>query len=238
MFWKKKQVTVAPVVEGALGTKPSEKKGEATLQRKAESPKSEKLPGPRLMPDLLAKYITATYKMDNSIVRLFKIVVRKQPNMERALDCRVYDPEEVEANEIKVKDYTSFDSHADLILYDGWFDEQSKQVELSERKKVNFDIPLLTEAEILKKIEALSEPGSSVFFYQNAGSAVGGPLGRGAAIVELNPDYGKKKVKKYIIHTANVVGMEPVANRIKLYQEDKPKEIAKWVAQSHKKRAY
>jgi hypothetical protein len=241
MFWKKKRLAVVPVIEGTAGAtdaKPSTKEEELPPKHKNESSKAVKLPGPRPIQGLIEKYITATYKIDDSIVRLFKMVVRKRPNTEKALDCRIYDPQEAEASEVQVKDYTSLDGHTDLILYDGWFDEESKQVELTERKKVNFDVPLLTEAEILQKIEALREPGSSVFFYQNAGSAAGGPLGRGAAIIELNPDYGKKKAKKYIIHTANVVGMDPVAKRNKLYDSDKPKEIAKWVAESHKKRIY
>ena len=98
--------------------------------------------------------------------------------------------------------------------------------------------PSLLIAEILQRIEALSEPGSQVFFYQARGPAVGGPLGRGAAVVELNPDYLTKKGKKYIIYTANVVGMEPVSKRQKLYDSNKPKDIAKWVKTAHHKRAY
>jgi hypothetical protein len=241
MFWKKKQVTVAPVIEGATGAtdiKPSQKGGELLLKDKVESSKAEKLPGPRPVPGLLEKHIADAYKIDVNIVRLFKIVVRKRPNVARVFDCRIFDPEEAEASEIKVKDYTSLDGHASIILYEGWFDEDSKHVELSEKKKVNFDVPLFTEAEILQEIEALSKPGSSVFFYQNAGPAAGGPLGRGAVVVELNPDFGTKKAKKYIIYTANVVDAEPVAKRNRLYDSDKPKEIAKWVAQSHQKRIF
>ena len=35
------------------------------------------------------------------------------------------------------------DDHADLVLYEGWFDDGSKQVELVERKKIKFDVPPL-----------------------------------------------------------------------------------------------
>ncbi len=35
-----------------------------------------------------------------------------------------------------------------------------------------------------------------IFFYQARGPAVGGPLGRGAAIVEINPNSSGKKEKK------------------------------------------
>jgi len=99
-------------------------------------------------------------------------------------------------------------------------------------------VPLFTETEIQQKIEALAEPGSTTFFYQARGPAVGGPLGRGAAIVELNPDYLTKKGRKYIVYTANVVGMEPAGKRQKLFGSNKPKEIAKWIKEAHHKRAY
>jgi len=240
MFWKKKQITTAPVVEGtaaATEIKTSEKK-EVVPQQNAGSIKPVKLPGPRQIPGNVEKYIATTFKIEEGVVRLFKIVFRKQAGKERTMDCRIYDPEEAEAIELDVKNYTSLDGHADLVLYEGWFDEVTKKVELTEKRKVNFDVPLFTEAEILKKIEDLSEPGTSLYFYQNAGSAAGGPLGRGAAIVELNPEYGSKKAKKYIIYTSNVIGLEPVAKRNKLYDADKPKEIAQWIAMSHKKRLY
>ena len=208
------------------------------VAEKPPQPKVEKLPGPKAIPGLVGKYLIAEYKMDPDLVQILKAVVRRSPKVEKALDCRIFDGSEAEASEVQIKDYTSLDEHPELILYEGWFDEESKRVELEEKKKVIFDIPLFTETEILQKIEALTEPGSTVFFYQARGPAVGGPLGRGAAIVELNPNYAAKKGRKYIIYTANVVGMEPVSKRQKLFESNKPKEIAKWVEETHHRRIY
>ena len=218
MFWKKKPVTEE--------------------QAKAQKPKVEKLAGPKPIPGVVGKHLIAEFKMDPDLVGIFKAVIRKSPKAERAFDCRIFDGSEAEASEVQIKDYTSLDEHPDLILYEGWFDEESKQVELQEKKKVSYDVPLFAEAEIQQKIEALAEPGSTAFFYQARGPAVGGPLGRGAAVVELNPNFPAKKGKKYIIYTTNVVGMEPVANKQKLYDSNKPKDIAKWVKEAHHKRAY
>lgn len=241
MFWKKKHMEAELVSTGTTtvaGVTPSATKDEAAPQKRVESPKVEKLPGPRQIPGVVEKYLIAEYKMDADIVRILKSVIRRRPQAERAFDCRIFDQPEAEANEVEINDYNTLDQHPDLILYEGWFNEDSKQVEMAEKRKVSFDVPLFTEAEILQKIEALSEPGSSVFFYQNAGPAAGGPLGRGAAIVELNPNYPGKKQKKYIIYTASVGGMEPIAKRNKLYVSDKPRELAKWIKQAHQKRMY
>jgi hypothetical protein len=98
----------------------------------------------------------------------------------------------------------------------------------------------MTEAEILKKIEELSQPGATAFFYLSGSPASGGPLGHGAAVVELNPNYpGKdqkgKDQKKYILNLADVEGMQPVGKGQKFFGSDKPKELARWVKERHYK---
>jgi hypothetical protein len=241
MFWKKKKIAAAPVSAEptvAAGVAPSATKLEVTPQPKAEKPKVERLPGPKPIPGLVGKRLVQDFRMDPDLVNMLKTVMRKSSKTERAFDCRIFDESEVEARRLQIKDYTALDEHPDLILYEGWFDEEAKRVELEEKKKVSYDVPLLTETEIQQKIEALSEPDSTVFFYQARGPAVGGPLGRGAVIVGLNPDYSRKKGKKYIVSTANVIGMEPVVERNRLLDSDKPKELAKWIKEAHHKRMY
>ncbi len=241
MFWKKKEIKAAPADAGAttgVGETLTATKAAAPSQEKVEKPKVEKLPGPRLIPGLVERHLIAQYKIDADLVPVLKAVVRRRPGAERAFDCRIFDEAEAEASETQIRDYSSLDGHPELVLYEGWFDEDSKRVELKEMKKLVSEVPLFTEAEIQRKIEALSEPGSTVFFYQARGRTAGGPLGRGAAIVELNPNYPGKKGKKYFIYTANVIGMEPVTTRQKLFESDKPKEIAEWVKEAHHKRTY
>ncbi len=158
----------------------------------------EKLPGPREISVPVQKHLIDQRKMDPDLVRLLKAVVRKSPKGDAAFDIRVYDESEAGARKIPVKNYTSLDEHPDLIIYEGWFDEGSKRVELEEKKKVIWDTPISTQAEIREKVEGLSQPGSTVFFHMARGPNWGGPLGRGAAVIELNPDYPGKKQKKYI----------------------------------------
>jgi hypothetical protein len=199
---------------------------------------TEKLSGPRDLSGMVQKYLVADKKMNADLVKLFKIVVRKRPDTETAFDCRVYDPSEALANEVEIKNYTSFDERPNLVLYEGWYDEHSQHVELTEKKKVNYDVPIYTMAEIQQKIDALTEPGSSVSFYLARGAGYGGPLGQGAAIVELNPNGHDKKGKKYNIYTANVIDMEPARNKRKLFDSDKSKQVAEWVKQAHHPRMY
>ena len=197
-----------------------------------------KLSGPKEIPGPVQNYLVAERKMDPDLVKLLKAVVRRSATGETALNIRVFDESEALAKKVEVKDYTSLDEHPDLIIYEGWFDEGSKQVKLEEKKRVRSDTTIFTEAEIQQKIEALREPGDMVSFYMARGSAHGGPLGMGAAVIELNPNYPGKKQKKFNVYNADVVDMQPLGKGQKLFDTDKPKNIARWVKDGHLKRMY
>jgi len=207
-------------------------------RRKSEKEEEKRLSGPKGIPGLVQNYLVAEKKMDAGLVKLLKAVVDKSATGEKAYNIRIFDESDALANKVQVKDYTSFDERPDLIIYEGWFDEGMKQVTLEEKKMMNFDIPIFTEDEIVKKIEALVEPGSSVFFYLDHGSAHGGPLGTGAAVIEFNPKYPGKKEKKYNVYVADVINMQPADKGNKLFDSDKATQLANWVKSNHNKRLY
>ena len=197
-----------------------------------------KLAGPGNIPDLIQKHLVTEWKMNPDLVNLLKALLRRNPKGEKSFHVRIFDELDAKAKKVQVKDYTSLDERPDLIIYEGQFDEGTKQVKLEEKKKVIWDVPLSTQEEIQKKIEALREAGSSVFFYMARGVGAGGPLGMGAAIIELNPSYPEKKQKKYIVYSADVIDMQPVGKGQRLFDSDKTKEIARWTLEGHHKRMY
>jgi hypothetical protein len=205
--------------------------------KKSEKEKG-KLPRPQTVPALVQKSLLADWKLPAELPPLLKAVVQRNGHEENTHDIRIYDDADAQARKIKVNDYTTLDEHPELTLYEGQFAEAAKKVELQEKKQVNWTVPMLTEAEILQKIEALSEPGSSVFFFQARGPAHGGPLGMGAAIIELNPTYAEKKGKKYIVYSADVIDMQPAGKGQKLFDTNKSKDIARWIKDSLLKRTY
>jgi len=196
-----------------------------------------KLSRPKAIPGPVLNYLVAERKMDPDLVKLLKAVQSKSTT-EGAFNIRVFDDSEAIARKVQVNDYTSLDECPELIIYEGGYDEGAKQVKLEEKKKVNWDTPIFTQAEIQQKIEALKEPGSTVFFYMARGGNHGGPLGMGAVVIELNPNYPGKKQKKYNIYVADVVDMQPIDKGQKLFNSDKPKDIASWVKDGHHKRMY
>jgi len=97
------------------------------------------------------------------------------------------------------------------------------------------EVQILTRKEIEAKITELSAPGSSIFFYLSGSPASGGPLGQGAAVVELNPDYPGKGQKKYTLYVDHVEGLEPVGKRQKIMGSDNARDLATWVKDRHNK---
>lgn len=195
----------------------------------------EKASGPQAIPGLVQKESVAEKKVDAEWPTFVKAVVRISPKGGGMQDIRIFDPDDAEARKVEVKDYTSLDAHPELIIYEGQFDEATKKVELQEKKKAAMNVPVLTEEEIRQKLEGLSQPGNTVFFYLAAGPRAGGPLGRGAVVVELNPNYPGKK-KKYILYRTDVVDMQPMGKGEELFDLDKAKDVAHWIKFAHHKR--
>ncbi|MBI2868865.1 MAG: hypothetical protein HYX96_03450 [Chloroflexi bacterium] len=196
----------------------------------------EKLPGPGAIPNFIQRSLVTDYKMDAELAALLKSVVFRSGN--NGTGIRIFDESEALAKKVAVKDFTTLEAHPDLVIYEGSYDEGSKKLKLEEKKKVSADTPIYTEHEIRQKIEAMTEPGSTVFFYMAAGPTHGGPLGMGAAVIELNAAYPGKHQKKYIAYMADVVDMLPVGKGQKLFDTDKAKDVASWVKNAHHKRMY
>ncbi len=207
-------------------------------KKKTGEEKKERLSGPREIPGIVQNYLVTEKKMDPELVKLLKALIYKSSSGEKVNNIRIFDEADAMAQKVQVKDYTTLDQHSDLIIYEGIFDEDSKHVRLEEKRNINYNVPIYTEPEIREKIEALKNPGDMVFFYMARGGGHGGPLGMGAAVIELNPNYPGKKQKKYIIYQTDVINMKPVGKGQKLFDSDKPKDIAHWVANGHHKRVY
>ena len=192
--------------------------------------------GPRDIPESVKKSLVANKMVDEGSISFLKAVIKNKENSEKAFDIRVFDPADAEAREVKVQNYDSLNANQGLIIAEGWYDDSAKKVELNALRIIP-KMKFFTYDEILKQIEGLKDPGSSVFFYTNAGTGVGGPLGRGAAVIKVNkPLADGKKTKKYGIFGVCIVDDKPTQREDKIFDSDKAGEIAKWVSESHKAR--
>ena len=110
MFWKKKETA-----------------------EKTSEPKAIKLPPPKDMPSTVGRYLVVQLKQDPDWVWKLKGVVRPREQKD-TYDFRIFNNAQTSAKKISVKDYTSLENHPDLVLYQGWFDKKSGQVNMEEKK--------------------------------------------------------------------------------------------------------
>lgn len=229
MFWRKKKIAAAPVELGTAGT------GTAAMEKKpvaGAAPKAEKLPGPKFINDFLSNYLVRQMAKEANWVRQLSMVVRPRSGGTKGLDVRIFAEHEAASEGTKIKDYTTLDQYPKFILFEGWFDKESRKVELEEKRVVP-KVTIYTGKEIQKQIEALNEKENKIHFYLSASPASGGPLARGAALVELNPEYPKKGQKKYILTAVGVNGMEPASKGMRMFESNDPKHVARWVKERH-----
>ena len=206
---------------------------------------SEKLPGPRSIEELVGRQMVIDLKKDPDWVWQLRSVVRRRADGPHRFDFRIFEEDEVKANNVKVRDYTSLDRHQELIAFQGWFDKISMEVHFEDKQRIAKTAPamgsqvtgtsvrIFNKHEIWHQIVDLSEPGSTIFFYLAGSPSSGGPLGRGAAVIELNPNYPGKKQKRYNVYCSDVDGQQPVSKRQKMFDTDSSKDIAEWVKERH-----
>jgi hypothetical protein len=202
---------------------------------KSKDKDQQKASKPRDIPDIVKKKIESTQMVDAGSLPFLKAVVKNSAQGEKIFDIIIFDPNDADAREIKVVNYDSLLANPQLIMVEGSYNESAKTADLVAKQDIK-KIKFFTEDEITKQIEGLTAPGSSVFFFTNAGTGSGGPLGRGCAIVKVNTPVEGKNIKKYGIYGAAVIDMQPAKNESKIFDSDNAKEVAKWIATSHKPR--
>ncbi|MFH1650583.1 MAG: hypothetical protein ABID87_00545 [Chloroflexota bacterium] len=129
MFWKRKQAVALPVTGGTLPASAG-----ADPAGMVPVTGAEKLPGPREIPELVARHLVVVMKKDPDQVWKLKAVMRRLPSRgKKAFEVRIFDEGVVLKRKIRVKDWTTLDAYPELVLYEGWADPDSRRVELQER---------------------------------------------------------------------------------------------------------
>ncbi|MFW6147458.1 MAG: hypothetical protein ACOC6B_03595 [Thermodesulfobacteriota bacterium] len=105
------------------------KKKTATTEQSKE--KIEKLPRPKDIPEPVGRCLVVDLGKDPDWVWQLKSVVRAQAE-KNCYDVRIFDESQVGLKGIRVKDYTTFDQHPELILFEGWYDKRSNKAKMQE----------------------------------------------------------------------------------------------------------
>jgi hypothetical protein len=89
---------------------------------------------PKDIPDIVGGHLVTDYNQNPDMVWKLKAVKRRRQESKNAFDVRVFDDLEATTKKVKVKDYTTLDGHPELILYEGWYDLESRTVQLEVKR--------------------------------------------------------------------------------------------------------
>jgi hypothetical protein len=84
-----------------------------------------RLPGPKEIPDEVGRHMVVQEKKDSDWVWSLKGVVRPTEK-KNVFYCRVFDEAKATQAGVKVKDWSSLDEHLDLILWEGYFNKETR----------------------------------------------------------------------------------------------------------------
>lgn len=89
-----------------------------------------KLSGPRELPQQIGKYLVVRERMDPDWVWSLRCVLSPRGQKKSSFDFRVFPSNTVAAAGLKIKDYSFLNAYPQLILFYGWFDKVSNEVEI------------------------------------------------------------------------------------------------------------
>ncbi|MBC8439199.1 MAG: hypothetical protein H8D87_05905 [Deltaproteobacteria bacterium] len=90
---------------------------------------------PKDLPQDVGKYMVVQLGYDPDWVWALKSVVIEKENKKDCFDFRAFDAVTAHDKGVKVQNYSSLEGHPDLILFDGWYDKNSRQVAVNDHYK-------------------------------------------------------------------------------------------------------
>lgn len=94
----------------------------------------EKLSRPMDILQPVGQSLVITYKLNPDWVWSLKTVTRSYTDAPHRVEFRAYDPQEVSTIGLAVKNFYTLDQHHDMILYSGWVDKKTKEMELIDHR--------------------------------------------------------------------------------------------------------
>jgi hypothetical protein len=80
---------------------------------------------PTRLPAAVTRYLTVQLGHNQSWVKGLKCVMRIKDDLDETYELRVFDEILAAENGVKIISYHSLDSYPELIIYEGWIDEDT-----------------------------------------------------------------------------------------------------------------
>ena len=92
--------------------------------------KTQRLGKPSDLPQEIGRYLVVDQGLDPDWVWSLKCLKKQKDNAKNTFDVRIFSAATVAQHDVKVRDYTSLDNHMDLVIFTGWYDKQTRYVQL------------------------------------------------------------------------------------------------------------
>jgi hypothetical protein len=92
--------------------------------------KTQKLSKPGDLPLEVGRHLVVDKGLDPDWVWSLKCVKKPKENSKSVFDIRIFSSTTTAQHDVKVRDYTSLDNHMDLVIFAGWYDKQTRNVQL------------------------------------------------------------------------------------------------------------
>jgi hypothetical protein len=92
--------------------------------------KTQKLSKPSDLPLEIGRHLVVDQGLDPDWVWSLKCVKRPMENSKSTFHVRIFSSATVMQHGVKIKDYTSLDDHMDLVIFAGWYDKETRQVQV------------------------------------------------------------------------------------------------------------
>lgn len=92
-----------------------------------------KLSKPKEIPQMVGRHLVVSLGQDPDWVWGLKAAMRPKDGSKSAREIRVFNPVSAASQGVSVRDFTSLDAHPELVLFEGWFDSRTNQLEIQAR---------------------------------------------------------------------------------------------------------
>ena len=94
--------------------------------------KTHKLEKAIELPQEVGRHLVVEQGLDPDWAWSLKCVRKPRENSKSAFDIRIFSAETAAQHGVRVKDYSSLDNQADLIIFAGWYDKRTLDVHLEK----------------------------------------------------------------------------------------------------------
>jgi hypothetical protein len=101
----------------------------------AGNTQGKKLPGVKEIPQEVGRHLIVVCGYDPDWVWSLRSVARPRVNAKKEFDIRIFNPEHTARAGVSVRDYTTFDTHLELIVLSGWYNKETRDVQIADMKK-------------------------------------------------------------------------------------------------------